>query len=138
MAHHGVKPTLKAIIGGLDGVPPLPATVPACMADEWNSIAADLNKRKLLATPMLGVLETYVVALWTQRQALEEIQTNGLLVKTAHQAPKANPATAMLKAAQISIARLSAELGISPASRSRAGMGGEAPGKDEDDALGLD
>lgn len=138
MAHHGAKPALKAIAGGLDGVPPLPASVPSCMADEWNIIAADLKERKLLAKPMLGVLETYVVALWTQREALSEIQTNGILVKTAHQAPKANPATAMLKAAQVSIARLAAELGITAASRSRAGMGGDAPGKDDDDALGLD
>ncbi|WP_318412010.1 phage terminase small subunit P27 family [Rhizobium sp. PL01] len=86
---------------------------------------------------MLGVLETYVAALWMQREALKEIQTNGILVKTAHQAPKANPATAMLKAAQISVARLSAELGITPASRSRAGMGGDEPTPDDDDALGL-
>lgn len=137
MAQHGAKPTLKTIKGGLDGVPPMPEVLPACMAEEWNIIAADLKDRRLLAKPMLGALETYVAALWTQREALKEIQTNGILVKTAHQAPKANPATAMLKAAQISIARLAAELGITPASRSRAGMGGDDGKPDTDVDLGL-
>lgn len=137
MAQHGVKPALKTIKGGLDGVPPMPANLSSCMADEWNTIATDLKERRLLAKPMLGALETYVAALWMQREALKEIQTNGILVKTAHQVPKANPATAMLKAAQISIARLAAELGITPASQSRSGMGGDDPKPDDDDDLGL-
>jgi P27 family predicted phage terminase small subunit len=108
------------------------------MAEEWDVIAVDLRDRKLLAKPMLGVLETYVVALWMARQAAEDIAANGLKVKTAHQADKANPATAVLKAAQISVARLAAELGITPASRSRAGMGGDKPATPDEDPLGLD
>ncbi len=72
-----------------------------------------------------------------QREALKELHTNGMIVKSAHQAPKANPATAMLKAAQITIARLAAELGITPASRSRSGMGGDDAKPDADDDLGL-
>jgi P27 family predicted phage terminase small subunit len=137
MAHHGAKPTLKAIKGGLADIPPLPASLPDCMADEWNVIAADLKTRKLLAKPMLGVLENYVRAVWTARLASAEIEKHGIFVNTAHQQLKANPATAVLKAAQGAVARFSAELGITPASRSRAGMGGEEK-PEEDDPLGLD
>ncbi|WP_318412012.1 hypothetical protein [Rhizobium sp. PL01] len=38
MAFPGVKPALKTISGGLDGIPPLPATVDASMSEEWNVI----------------------------------------------------------------------------------------------------
>lgn len=138
MAKGGAKPTLKAIEGGLSGIPPLPSTVHSSMAEEWDVIAADLRDRKLLAKPMLGVLETYVVALWMARLSAEDIATNGLTVQTAHKDKKANPATAVLKAAQVSVARLAAELGITPASRSRAGMGGDKPATPDTDPLGLD
>lgn len=137
MAHHGIKPKLKAIPGGLQGIPPLPASINPSMLDEWNTIAADLKERKLLAKPMLGVLETYVGALWMVRLAHAEIETHGLFVDSAHKSLKQNPATSVLKAAQQIVARLAAELGITPAARSRAGMGGGEE-KPEDDDLGLD
>lgn len=138
MAHRGAKPTLKAIKGGLDGIPPLPASVHASMADEWHCIAIDLRDRRLLARPMLGALESYVMALWASREAVRAIEAHGLIVNTAHGMPKANPASALLTRSQTNVARLAAELGITPASRSRAGMNGEGQEPKDDDDLGLD
>ncbi|OCJ05258.1 hypothetical protein A6U87_14720 [Rhizobium sp. AC44/96] len=138
MAHHGVKPALKAIPGGLDGIPPLPAGVDPSMADEWQAIAFDLKERKLLARPVLGSLETYVTALWNVRECQAAIKEHGLLVGTAHGMKKPNPACGLLHKQQAVVARFAAELGLTPASRSRAGMGGDAPTKPEDDPLGLD
>lgn len=137
MAHRGAKPALKAIKGGLDGIPPLPTTVHESMADEWQAIALDLKERKLLARPMLGALESYVMALWSSREAAKAIETHGLIVNTAHGTPKANPASALLTKSQTTVARLAAELGITPAARSRSGMGGDDAASDDHDALGL-
>lgn len=138
MAHHGAKPALKAIKGGLSGVPPLPSTVPSSMAHEWDIVAVDLRDRKLLTKASLGVLESYAVALWACREATVALEKHGLIVSTAHGMLKPNPASAVLTKSQLIVARLAAELGITPASRSRSGMGGDIPvGDDEDEALGL-
>ena len=136
MAHHGAKPALKTIKGGLSGVPALPASVPDCMREEWQTVAIDLRDRKLLTQACLGALESYVVALWSCREATKAIEKHGLLVASAHNMLKSNPASALLTKSQVIVARLAAELGITPASRSRDGMGAEMP-EAEDDDLGL-
>ena len=116
----GRKPTLKAIDGGLKGAPRTPDHIPADMAGEWKTIAADLAKRKLLTSAMLGLLSTYIIALWSARQAQAAIAKHGVLVKGAHQALKPNPANGLLSKSLEAVARLGAELGITPASRSKS------------------
>lgn len=137
MAKPGVKPALKTIDGGLAGIPVMPASVPDVMREEWDIIAMDLRDRKLFTKSCLGALESYVVALWSCREATKMIEKHGLLISSAHNMLKSNPATAHLTKSQVIVARLAAELGITPASRSRDGMGGDQPEAD-DDALGLD
>ena len=129
---------LKAIEGGLKGLPRMPDHVPESMAGEWNVIARDLHERKLLTESMIGVLVTYVVALWSVREAQKAIAEHGVLVKGAHGALKPNPASGMLSKAQETVARLSAELGLTPLSRSRKGL--QQPGGECDDGApaGLD
>lgn len=69
----GAKATLKAIDGGLKGVPKPKANLPEVMHDEWNTIAADMVQRKILTASMMGVLETYIIALWTVRECQKAI-----------------------------------------------------------------
>lgn len=119
MSTRGRKADLKAIDGGLKGVPKIRETVPAAMADEWNAIAADMLERKILTTPALGLLESYLIARWSVQEAQKAIAEHGVLTKTAHQMLKPNPACGLLSKSLEAVARLGAELGISPAARSK-------------------
>lgn len=115
----GRKAELKAIDGGLKGVPRAPENLPTLMHNEWNAICTDMVNRKILTTPALGLLETYLIARWTVQEAQKAIAEHGVLTKTAHQMLKPNPACGVLSKALESVARLGAELGISPAARSK-------------------
>jgi len=116
----GRKPALRAIDGGLKGVPKVPDYVPTEMAGEWKTLAGDLAKRKLLTSAMLGVLSSYVIALWSVRQAQAAIAKHGVLIEAAHKNMKPNPANGLLAKSLEAVARLGAELGVTPAARSKA------------------
>lgn len=118
MSTRGRKATLKAIDGGLKGVPPCP-DICSTLADEWTAIAADMVERGILTTAALGLLETYLIARWTAQEAQRAVAEHGMLTKTAHQMLKPNPACGVLSKALEAVARLGAELGISPAARSK-------------------
>ncbi len=118
----GRKADLKAIDGGLKGVPHFKETLPKEMEADWNTIAAELVERKLLTASMIGILETYIIALWTVRECQKAIAEHGLLVETAHKMKKPNPASGMMAKAMETVARLSAELGLTPAARSKQGF----------------
>jgi P27 family predicted phage terminase small subunit len=73
--------------------------------------------------PVLGVVETYIIARWTVRLAKESLAKRGMLVSSRDvHSPKANPAAVMLSKAQETVARLSAELGLTPLSRARKSL----------------
>jgi P27 family predicted phage terminase small subunit len=122
MSTRGRKADLKAIDGGLSGVPKPPATLPADMVAEWTVIATDMVARKILTAPALGVLETYIVARWMVQECQKSLHEHSPLVKTAHGMLKPNPAAGMLSKAMETVARLSAELGLTPAARSKQGF----------------
>ena len=132
----GGKATLQAIEGGLSGVPKAPAHFKADMAAEWDTIAADMLERQILTASMIGLVETYVTATWMVREAQKEIAATGLLVKTAHGMPKPNPACGTLKSAFEAVARLGAELGLTPAARAKQGFTPKG-GENDDDAADL-
>ncbi|MDH0127070.1 P27 family phage terminase small subunit [Brucella intermedia GD04153] len=119
MSTRGRKAELKAIDGGLKGVPLPPDSVPESMIAEWNAIGADMAERQILTTPALGLLESYLIARWSAQEAQKAIAEHGVLTKTAHQMLKPNPANGLLSKSLEAVARLGAELGISPASRSK-------------------
>lgn len=121
----GAKATLQAIDGGLKGVPKPPAEVPVAMVDEWQTVAADMVQRKILTGAMSGILSTYIIALWTVRECQKAMAEHGPMVKTAHGMMKPNPAHGMMAKAMDTVARLSAELGLTPAARSKQGFGGK-------------
>ena len=87
----GRKAELKAVDGGLAGVPKAPESVPSAFRGEWDAIGADMLTRRILTPPALGLLETYLIARWTVREAQKAIQTHGALVEGAHKALKPNP-----------------------------------------------
>lgn len=134
----GRKATLKAIDGGLKGVPKAPDHLPAEMVAEWNIVAKDLHARRLLTASMLGLVETYIMAIWTARQAVAAIAEHGALTKTAHGMLKPNPAAGMLSKAQEAVARLGAELGLTPAARAKQGFQPKGGQPDEGAPSGLD
>ena len=138
MSTRGRKAGLKSIDGGLKGVPPVPDHVPAEFAEEWTAIAVDMVERGILTTPALGLLETYLLARWTVRQAQEAIREHGALIEGAHKALKPNPANGLLSKSLEAVARLGAELGISPAARSKGQFQPNGGQTDEGAPAGLD
>lgn len=121
----GRKAQLKAIDGGLKGVPPMAENLPSSLRDEWNAICADMIERKILTRPALGLLETYLIARWTVQEAQKAIADHGVLTKAGHGQLKPNPASGILSKALESVARLGAELGITPAARSKGQLRGK-------------
>lgn len=120
MTTRGRKAELKAVSGGLAGVPKCPAMVPPEFAAEWDAIALDMVERQILTTPALGLLETYLIARWTVRQCHLAIEKDSITVSSAHGMMKPHPACGLLSKAMEATARLAAELGISPAARSKS------------------
>ena len=119
MSTRGRKPDLKVIEGGLNEVPPAPAHFDDGMASEWAAIVSDLKERKLLTGTMLGSVEMYVMALENVRKAQRAIDEHGVLVAGAEGALKPNPASGLLWRSQAIVARLAAELGLTPAARAK-------------------
>lgn len=134
----GRKATLKSIDGGLKGVPAVPPSIPADFADEWKAIVAEMVQRKILTTPGLGLVESYIIARWTVREAQKALQEHGALTKTAHGMFKPNPAAGLLSKALEATARLAAELGITPAARAKQGFQPKGGQPNEGAPAGLD
>lgn len=116
----GRKAELRGIDGGLKGVPAVPSTIPDDFTVEWTAIASEMVKRKILTTPALGLVETYIIARWTVREAQKSLAEHGVLTKSAHGMFKPNPAAGILSKSLEAVARLSAELGITPAARAKS------------------
>ncbi len=133
MSTRGRKADLKVIEGGLREMPAAPARIPEAMRPEWDFVVSDLKDRKLLTEAMLPVIETYVMALWNLRKAQEALDKHGVVVINEAGIMKQNPANTLLGKSQNVIQRLAAELGLTPAARSRDKMQGGK--KDNDDDL---
>lgn len=119
----GRKPELRVVEGAGDwGDVSPPAHIPEQMRDEWRTVAIDLRERKLLTDAMTGSLDAYILALWNMRRAQEQIDLHGLLVDAGKGILKQNPAVSLLGKAQQVVLRLSMELGLTPASRSRSSL----------------
>ncbi len=133
----GRKPELKTVEGGLNKAPPMPDTLADEMRGEWIEIAADLTGRGLLTTSSLGVLETYLGALWMGRQCRREIASTGPIVRNKDGVPRPHPAAAMLAKANDTVARLAYELGISAAGRNLPTIKAATNAPTDDDAAAL-
>lgn len=118
----GRKPDLRVIEGSAPGeeFPGAPDHIPELMREEWLKVSSDLRERKLLTDSMNGSLDAYIMALWNMRRAQKQIDEHGELIADGKGSLKANPAINLLGKAQEVFLRLSTELGLTPASRSRA------------------
>ncbi|KQZ50728.1 terminase [Rhizobium sp. Root149] len=139
MSTRGRKAELKVIEGGVKAEAPsiIPAHIPAAMRGEWLAVVEDLRERQMLTDAMFGTIDSYVMALWNMRKAQEALDLHGPLVDSGKGILKQNPAATMLGKAQNTVLRLSAELGLTPASRSRPKMkNGETVVSNQKDLFG--
>jgi len=116
----GRKPNLHAIEGGLSKVPRPPAWLPDEAKDEWKRILPSLIKRKVLTDTDMGTVEAYCLAAGTVRRSQATIAREGDTVET-NTGTKRHPAFQTMFQALTEQRRLAAELGLTPASRMKAG-----------------
>lgn len=129
MSTRGRKAEPRELEDALTEAPAMPDSLPDDMRDEWEAVTGELVKRRTLSKGMLGAVETYIIARWMQGEAKKAIAEHGALIASKEGFLKQNPACTILGRAQQAITRLSAELGLTPASRARSGMG---PEEDDD------
>lgn len=137
MSTRGRKAELRVIEGGAAMPPSREETVPAHirpeMHSEWLAVVSDLKRRSIFTEAMLGAVDAYVTALWNMRQAQAAIDEHGQLVRGAKDILMKNPAVTLHGKAQATVMRLSAELGLTPAARSRPKMtDGDDDGRQSD------
>ncbi len=133
----GVRPELRALDGGLASSAPVPAHIPKTAVAEWNRVTSDLKERGLLVSACLGTVASYVIATWQVAECVKAIEADGAFVKTKLGEPKPHPAHGLMNKANELVARLAAELGLTPSSRSRKGLQGKEC-KDASAPSGLD
>ncbi len=137
MSTRGRKAELRVIEGGTTEKLPatIPDHIPPEMHGEWTSIVDELTSRRVLTEAMMGGVHAYVMAMFNARKAQTEIDLHGVLIKDAKGVLKKNPAIGFLGKSQSEILRLSAELGLTPASSSRSKMKGGGADKEEEPDL---
>lgn len=127
------KPTRLKQLTGNPGKRPLnpdeprpEAKVPECPAElgevarrEWDRLAAELNKLKLLTELDRAALAAYcgAYALWAE--ATESIQKYGTMVKSPSGYPIQSPYVAVANRQAEIMMRIASEFGFTPASRGR-------------------
>jgi P27 family predicted phage terminase small subunit len=99
-----------------------PAALPAEVAEEWRRVVADLRSRRLWNDAMAGMVTSYVLAQACVLRLEIEIATAGASVPGASGAAKPHPATGLLRSSRETVARLGADLGVSPTARSRKSL----------------
>lgn len=134
----GVRPELKTVEGGLAKTAAPPEHIPKAARVEWNRVTSDLAQRKLLTPGCLGTVASYVIATWQVAQCVAAIEADGAFVRTKLGEPKPHPAHGLMNKANEIVARLAAELGLTPSARSRKGLRGQGGTPDEGAPPGLD
>ena len=129
----GKKPVITALDGALSKAPPSPSWLPDHGRREWRRVVPQLVADRKIAAHELGTVEAYCLAVARTREAEEALQRHGLTFMS-DSGPKRRPETTILKESIEAARRLAAELGLTPASRTK--NKGGAPGNDDDDAFG--
>lgn len=118
-----------------DDVPAPPAWLSGYAKDEWERIAIELFRLRLLSVVDITPLAAYCVAYENWRRALEkfkEMQDRdpvmaGFVVKTRHGTAVQNPIFLALRQSANDMVRFAAEFGMAPAARARLAAGGFEP-----------
>jgi P27 family predicted phage terminase small subunit len=132
----GRKPTITALNGALNKPPPAPAWLPRYGKTEWGRVVPALVKSRSLASHELSTVESYCIAVARIRETEAFLQKNGLTYVSPTGESKRRPETTIHKESIEAARRLAAELGITPASRSK-NKGGAVDAED-DEFAGLD
>jgi P27 family predicted phage terminase small subunit len=122
----GNKPKLQAIEGGLLKAPEPPEWLHEEGKAEWRRVIPDLVGRQVIKSADLASLENYCFAIGTIKRCQKQIATDGETVKARDGGFKRHPAFQTINQMMTESRRLAAELGLTPASRHKAG-GGHAP-----------
>lgn len=130
----GRKPALTAIDGGLAKAPPAPSWLPDEAKAEWRRLWPGLKARRTVTREDLPVVEAYCLAVGTVRRSQALIAAEGEMIAT-DAGPRRHPAFQTLFQALTESRRLAAELGLTPASRTKAAAMGDGA---DDDLAGLD
>ncbi|TGP88931.1 MULTISPECIES: phage terminase small subunit P27 family [unclassified Mesorhizobium] len=129
----GRKAEITSLDGALSQAPKAPSWLPAHGKAEWRRVVPQLVADRKIAAHELSTVESYCVAVARMREAEAALQKHGLTFETGN-GPKRRPETTILKESIEAARRLAAELGLTPASRTK--NKGGAVGNDEDDDLG--
>lgn len=134
MAHHtrGRKAEPQPIADAIRKVPVPPKTMSAEAKAEWRRVMPILVERRVLSAADLHAVERFCEAAGDIVAAREAIARDGAYVENRLGELKRHPAFATLREATAESRRWAAELGLTPASRSRAGA------HEDDDDNGMD
>lgn len=135
MSHHtrGRKAEPRPIADAVRKVPPVPKDMTDEAKKEWRRVMPVLVERRVLSQADIHAVERFCEATGDIRIARAAIDRDGAYVENRLGELKRHPAFATLREATAESRRWAAELGLSPASRSRAG----AHEDDEDNPLDL-
>lgn len=114
-------------------VPDCPAELGPTARQEWDRLAGELGKLKLLTPLDRAALAAYcgAYALWAE--STEAIQKYGTMVKSPSGYPIQSPYVSIANRQAEIMMRIASEFGFTPASRSRI----STPGKSEADLFDL-
>lgn len=125
MAHHtrGAKATPKPVSDAIVKVPKPPVEMSDEAKLEWRRVMPVLCERRSLSTADIGAVERYCEATGDIRIARARIALDGDYVANRLGELKRHPAFTTLREAAAEARRWAAELGLTPASRSRVAAG---------------
>jgi P27 family predicted phage terminase small subunit len=100
-------------------VPECPAELGPVAKREWDRLACELGKLRIITHLDRGALASYcgAYALWAE--AMEQIQKYGSMVKSPSGYPQQSPYLAIANRQAEIMMRIASEFGFTPASRSR-------------------
>ena len=110
----------EASLPKVAGEPDMPPDFEGDLASEWARVVADLRAAGTLGREIGAAIEIYVRNLVRMRRAEEHVTRFGPIVPAPRTGvPMHNPHLAIANAAAASVARMVAELGLTPSSRGR-------------------
>ncbi len=115
----GRRPLNKAEARPEAAVPACPAELPEAAKREWRRVARELHQLGLLTRIDRAALAAYCEAWSAWIEAVQAIQRTGPVVKAPSGYPILNPHLAVANQAFARMRALLAELGMTPAARSR-------------------
>ena len=131
MSHHtrGAKAAPRPIADAVATVPRPPADMSKEAREEWRRVMPVLVERRALSQADMGAVERYCEATGDVKIARARIKTDGDYVPNRLGELKRHPAFTTLRESASEARRWAAELGLTPASRSRVAEG-DADGGD--------